>query len=74
MDNLYNYITDPSTLVNIVIFVFGLWVAWSKFNSEIKELKTRVERIEELDLDARLTQIQTDLTRIKTTLNELKHK
>ena len=74
MDNLYNYLTEPSTLVNIVIFVFGLWVAWSKFNSEIKELERRIVKIEELDLDARLTQMQIDLDWIKKTLDELKKK
>ena len=74
MDNLYNYLTDPSTIVNFVIFIFGLWVAWSKFNSEIKELERRIVKIEELDLDARLTQMQIDLDWIKKTLDELKKK
>lgn len=74
MDNFYNYITDPWTLVNIFIFVFGLWVAWSKFNSDIKELERRIVKIEELDLDARLTQMQIDLDWIKKTLDELKKK
>ena len=74
MDNLYNYITDPWTLVSFVVFVFGLWATWSKLNWEIKELKKRVERIEELDLDARLTQMQIDLDWIKKTLDELKRK
>ena len=49
-------------------------MAWSKFNSDIKELERRIVKIEELDLDARLTQMQIDLDWIKKTLDELKKK
>ena len=74
MDNLYNYLTDPWTLVNFVIFVFGLWVAWSNLNSKVKDIEKRVEKIEDLDLDSRLTKMQVDLDWIKTVLSELKKK
>lgn len=74
MENFYNYITDPWTLVTFVVFVFWLWATWNKSNWQIKELEKRVERIEELDLDARLTQMQIDLDWIKKTLDELKRK
>ena len=43
-------------------------------NSKQKELEHRIEKIEELDLDSRLTQMQIDLDRIKKTLDELKSK
>lgn len=74
MDAIYDYITDPNTIVTLIAFVFMVWVSWSNLNWKIKEIETRLQKIEELDLDSRLTQMQTDLTRIKTTLDELKHK
>jgi hypothetical protein len=74
MEAIYNYITDPNTIVTLIAFIFGVWVAWSNLNWKLKELEKRIWKIEELDLDARLTQIQTDLTRIKAVLDELKQK
>lgn len=74
MEAIYNYLTDPNTIITLIAFVFAVWVAWSNLNWKVKEIEKRVENIEKLDLDARLTQIQTDLTRIKTVLNDLKKK
>jgi hypothetical protein len=36
-------------------------MTWSKLNSELKEIERRVNKIEDLDLDKRLTEIQTNL-------------
>lgn len=74
MEALYNYITSPETIVSFIVFVFSLWMIWSNINSKQKELEHRIEKIEELDLDSRLTQMQIDLDRIKKTLDELKSK
>lgn len=41
-------------------------------NSKLKDLEHRIEKIEDLDLDSRLTKMQVDLDWIKTTLDELK--
>lgn len=73
MEALYSYITDPNTIVTLIAFVFGVWVAWSNLNGKIKEIENRLEKIEDLDLDARLTKMQTDIDRIRLTL-EKKHK
>ncbi|MBO7693961.1 MAG: hypothetical protein J6T10_15180 [Methanobrevibacter sp.] len=47
---------------------------WSNINNKLKELEHRIENLEELDLDSRLTQMQIDLDWIKKTLDELKRK
>lgn len=73
MEVIFNYITDPNTIVTLIAFIFGVWVAWSKLNSEIKDIEKRVEKIEDLDLDSRLTKMQVDLDWIKTVLSEIKH-
>ena len=46
----------------------------SNVNGKLKDLEHRIEKIEDLDLDSRLTKMQVDLDWIKTTLDELKKK
>lgn len=72
MEALYNYITQPETIVSFIIFIFSLWVMRSNVNGKLKDLEHRIEKIEDLDLDSRLTKMQVDLDWIKTTLDELK--
>lgn len=40
----------------------------------MKDMEKRIEKIEDLDLDSRLTKMQVDLDWIKTVLSELKKK
>ena len=72
MDAFIEYITSPSTILSFVIFVFWLGATWSKLNWKIRECEKRLDRLDELDLDSRLTQMQIDLDRVKKTLDELK--
>lgn len=74
MDQLYSYITSPDTIISFVIFVFWLWALYTNVTGKLKELETRLTKLEDLDLDSRLTKMQVDLDWIKTTLNELKKK
>ena len=70
MENLYNYLSDPSTIVNIVVIVFSLGMTWANLNGKLKELEKRIDKIEDLDLDSRLTEIQTNLKWIMERLKE----
>ena len=70
MDSLYNYITDPWTLVSLVVFVFWLWATWSSLNARIKELEKRTDEIDVTKIETKLAEIQTDLQRIKEELNK----
>lgn len=74
MDQLYSYITSPDTIVSFIIFVFWLWAIYTNITGKLKELENRLTKLEDLDLDSRLTKMQVDLDWIKTTLNELKKK
>jgi len=74
MEALYNYITQPETIVSFIIFVFTLWVMRSNVNGKLKDLEHRIEKIEDLDLDSRLTKMQTDIDWIRTTLDNLNNK
>ena len=71
MDQLFNYITNPVTIINFIAFVFGLWVIWANLNAKQKELDRRIAKIEDLDLDSRLTRMEANLDWIRTTLEKL---
>ena len=70
MEQIYEYLTDAWTIVNIIVTVFCLWMTWANLNSKLKEIEKRVDKIEDLDLDSRLTEIQTNLKRIMERLKE----
>ena len=74
MEQLYNYITNPAVIVNFIIFVFWLWVVYTNITNRLKDLEHRVTKIEDLDLDSRLTKMQVDLDWIKSFLNNSKKK
>lgn len=61
MEILYSYITDPNTIVSLIAFIFWLWVLYSNVIWKLKILEKRIDKIEDLDLDSRLTEIQTNL-------------
>lgn len=73
MDVIYNYITDPNTIVSLIVFIFWLGVLYSTVIWKLKELEKRIDKIEDLDLDARLSKIQTDIDWIRVMM-ENNHK
>ena len=74
MEDRLIYLTNPANLISLIIFIFTLGVTRSKLNWKIEDLERRISKLEELDLDSRLTQMQIDLDWIKKTLDELKKK
>lgn len=70
MEQLYSYITNPAVIVNFIVFVFWLGVIYSKMNTKMDEMEKRIEKIEDLDLDARLTKLQTDMDWVRLTLDK----
>lgn len=74
MNSLYEFITDPWTLVEFIIFVFWLWAMWSKLNWRIEALEKKTEEIDIANIETKLAEIQTDLKRIKEELNKSSRK
>jgi len=70
MESLFDYISNPSTIVNIIVIIFWLGATWANLNYKLKELEKRIDKIEDLDLDSRLTEIQTNLKRIMEKLKD----
>lgn len=70
MDSLYNYITDPWTLVSFIVFVFWLWATWSNLNGRIKTLEKKTDEIDITKIEIKLAEIQKDLQRIRDELDK----
>ena len=70
MDSLYNYITDPWTLVSFAVFVFWLWATWSNLNGRIKTLEKKTDEIDITKIEIKLAEIQKDLQRIRDELDK----
>lgn len=71
MENRRIYFTNPANLVSLGVFLFTLWVTWSKLDGKVKELDRRLSKIEEADLDTKLREIKIDLDWIKKELQKL---
>lgn len=71
MENRRIYFTNPANLVSLGVFLFTLWVTWSKLDGKVKELEKRLSKIEEADLDTKLREIKIDLDWIKKELQKL---
>lgn len=71
MEWLYEWITNPSTLINIVVLIFGVGTTWANLNNRIKKVEEKSDRIDSAKIEAKLAEIQTDLAWIKNELNKL---
>lgn len=72
MDNLYNYLTDPTTIINIVVVIFSLWATRANLNNkikkceeDIKELKENLGKIDMTEIKTKLAKIEADLDRLR---------
>lgn len=70
MNNFYEWISNPSTIINIVVLVFGVGTTWANLNNRIKKVEEKAERIDATNIEAKLAEIQTDLAWIKNELNK----
>lgn len=70
MDSFYGWITNPSTIINIVVLVFGVGTTWANLNNRIKKVEEKSDRIDATKIEAKLAEIQTDLQWIKAELNK----
>lgn len=71
MEQFFNYITDPSTLISFIVFVFWLGATWSSLNGRLKDCEKRLEKLEEADLGTKLAEILTDIQWIKSELQKM---
>lgn len=67
---LQQRLLQPQTLISIIGFIFGLGVVWATLNSKINMLEKKIQEVDNLDLNTKLAQIQTDIEWIKAKLSK----
>lgn len=63
------YITNPARIVSFCVFIFWLWVAYSTILWRIQKLEDFDKSIDMVKIESTLSQIQTDIERIKMNLS-----
>ena len=71
MDSFYWWITNPSTIINIVVLIFGVGTTWANLNNRIKQVEKKTEEIDATKIEAKLAEISTDLQWVKMELQKL---
>lgn len=56
---------QPETIISLIAFVFSLWTVWATLNSRLKRAEEKIKSLEDLDLDAKLAKIMSDLEWLK---------
>lgn len=65
MQEIKEYIKQPSTIWKIIVWLFMLGMVWANLMNEISAVKTDVVELKSLNLDARLTSMEVDIKRIR---------
>lgn len=75
MDNLIEYLWNPSTWISFIVFIFSLGVCYSNLQGKIKRLEEEVRelKLENNDTKAWLVKIQTQLAEIQTSIQYIQN-
>lgn len=72
MNKRKEYITNPARICSFIVFIFWLWVAYATLTNRIERLENFQKEINLVEIQSTLSQIQTDIERIKINLNSKK--
>lgn len=70
MQKRKEYITNPATIITIVVFVFGLWISWATLNNRVNRLEEFQQSINMVEIQSTLSSIQKDIEWIKIELQK----
>ena len=68
MTKIKDYLTNPATRISLIVFIFWIGAVWGSLNSRIEQIEKNVNDIDLVKIQTTLSQIQTDIERIKKTL------
>jgi len=68
MTKIKDYLTNPATRISLIVFIFWIGAVWGSLNSRIEQIEKNVNEIDLVKIQTTLSQIQTDIERIKKTL------
>jgi len=65
MQKVIKYLSSPSTRIAFAIFLFSLWWIYATLNHRITALEESYDKIDVVEIQTTLSQIQTDISWIK---------
>ena len=68
MQRVKDYLSSPTTWISFWVFLFGLGGLYATTNNRISELENKYNEMDIIKIQTTLSQIQTDIERIKKTL------
>lgn len=70
MEKIRDYLSNPATRIWFIVFIFWLGGVWGTLNSRIAQLEKVQAETDMVKIQATLSQIQTDIERIKYQLKK----
>lgn len=71
MKDIIERLKKPTTICSLIVFVFWLGGTWVSINTRIERLEEFNDKIDIIQLQTTLKEIQVDLTWIKSELSRL---
>lgn len=72
MTKIKDYLASPATWVSFIVFIWWLWITWGTFTSRIDVMEEKVNKIDQIWIEAQLTELKVNTQWIMTTLEEIK--
>lgn len=66
------HLTNPWVIISLLVALFWVWVTWGVLNYRVNKLEDFQKEVNLVEIQKTLSQIQTDLERIKINLNSKK--
>ena len=70
MNKIKDYLTNPATWISFCVFLVWIGATWGTLSSRIENLEKNVNEIDMIKIQTTLSQIQTDIERIKKTMQK----
>lgn len=70
MQKRKEYITNPATVITLIVFVFWIWVSWSTLNGRVNKLEEFRDSVNMVEIQSTLSSIQKDIEWIKLELQK----
>lgn len=64
-------VSQPATMISIIVFVFSLGGIWATLNNRLKDLESKVKEINVVDIKTELAEMKSDISRIKSNMSRL---
>lgn len=72
MTKIKDYLTNPATIVSIIVFIFWLWGAYATLNSRLSVVEEKQEEFNVIQIQTQLAEINKNIAWIQKDIERLK--